>query len=73
MLQTGGGGELKTSWPEVVGMELFWATVKIHFDRVDVEIEVHKVGDGGEPGYNDKRVRIFINNDANVAQTPVVG
>ncbi|KAF8685858.1 hypothetical protein HU200_043770 [Digitaria exilis] len=69
----GGGDELKTSWPEVVGMQLFFAAAKIHKDRADVTMEVHKVGEGVEPGYNDKRVRIFINNDANVALTPVVG
>nr|CAB3445409.1 unnamed protein product [Digitaria exilis] len=63
------GDELKTSWPEV----LFFAAAKIHEDRADVTMEVHKVGEGVEPGYNDKRVRIFINNDANVALTPVVG
>ncbi|KAF8677187.1 hypothetical protein HU200_046661 [Digitaria exilis] len=67
------GDELKTSWPEVVGMQLFFAAAKIHEDRADVTMEVHKVGEGVEPGYNDKRVRIFINNDANVALTPVVG
>nr|CAB3448681.1 unnamed protein product [Digitaria exilis] len=70
----GGGGDhrQKTSWPEVVGMGFLWAAMKIRIDRSDVDVEVHKVGDSVEPGYNNKRVRMFIYNGV-VAQTPVIG
>ncbi|OEL23253.1 hypothetical protein BAE44_0015729 [Dichanthelium oligosanthes] len=65
--------DLKTSWPEVVGMDLFWAAAKIHSDRPDVLVEVHKVGDNSDPGYDPKRVRMFVDKDGIVAQTPVIG
>jgi hypothetical protein len=79
MMSGGGGGDgedrLKISWPEVVGMGLLLAARKIRGDRADVRLEVHKVGDGVEPGRDDKRVRIFVNIDATytVALTPFVG
>ncbi|KAF8685859.1 hypothetical protein HU200_043771 [Digitaria exilis] len=53
-------------------MGFLWAAMKIRIDRSDVDVEVHKVGDSVEPGYNNKRVRMFIYNGV-VAQTPVIG
>lgn len=41
--------ELKTSWPEVVGMEFFLAAKKIHGDRPDVQFMLHRVGGHVEP------------------------
>ncbi|CAL4971720.1 unnamed protein product [Urochloa decumbens] len=67
------GGELKMSWPEVVGMDILTAAKRIHKDRPDMRLEFHRIGDPTEPGYDDKRVRIFIHDDYTVAQTPVVG
>lgn len=73
-----GGDLMKTSWPEVLGMGLSLAAGKIHGDRPDVVLQAYLVGtvpaEPG-PGYDPKRVRIFVNKDATytVAETPVVG
>ncbi|CAO2033854.1 unnamed protein product [Urochloa humidicola] len=73
MTVSGGGDELKMSWPEVAGMDILTALGRIREERPDVRMEVHRIGDPVEPGYDDKRVRIFINDDFTVALTPVVG
>ncbi|OEL23252.1 hypothetical protein BAE44_0015728 [Dichanthelium oligosanthes] len=73
MLRIGEGG-LKTSYVAGGGGHgFFTAAAKINSNQPDMVMEVHKVGEHMDPGYNPKRVRIFINNEAIVAQTPVVG
>jgi hypothetical protein len=69
------GGFLKTSWPELVGTPGHYAHDMIHKDRPDVQIPVLVVGTQVPPGFDDKRVRLFVHQDFNlkVALTPVVG
>ena len=75
---SGGGGygeQQKTSWPELVGSPGHYAHDMIHKDRPDVQIPVLVVGTKVPPGFDDKRVRLFVHKDFNlkVALTPVVG
>jgi hypothetical protein len=42
-------------------------------DRPDVAVEVLPPGAPLTPAYNDKRVRVFIDNSGIVAQVPVIG
>ena len=67
--------DLKTSWPELVGAPGQYAQAMIHKDRPDVQIMFRPVGTPVPPGYDDKRVLVFVYNDYNskVAVTPVVG
>uniref|UniRef100_A0A0A9G8I7 Uncharacterized protein n=1 Tax=Arundo donax TaxID=35708 RepID=A0A0A9G8I7_ARUDO len=64
--------DLKTPWPEVVGMAGLLAGIRIHDDRPDVQVEAHWFGESVPPGFNDKLVRVFLNHDdlSTVAQTP---
>jgi hypothetical protein len=76
MLAATAADELKTSWPEVVGMGLVAAVAKIRGDRPDVHMQVHWVGESVDPGYdNDTRVLLFVNKDEvwTITETPVVG
>nr|CAB3445412.1 unnamed protein product [Digitaria exilis] len=65
-----GGDELKTSWPEVVGMQLSPAARKIRGDRADVVLEPHLVGEVPGPGYDPKRVRIFVDTSSPSSRRP---
>ncbi|TVU33586.1 hypothetical protein EJB05_25411, partial [Eragrostis curvula] len=62
--------KMKTSWPEVVGMAVFPAAMKIAHDRPDVTVEFLGVGERVPPGYNNKRVRVIVNHDATTPTTP---
>ncbi|KAM0849636.1 hypothetical protein ACQ4PT_053604 [Festuca glaucescens] len=64
---------LKTSWPEVVGMTATPAVFHIKTDRPDVAVEVLPQGAPLTPGYNDKRVRVFLDDRGIITQTPVIG
>uniref|UniRef100_J3MTD3 Subtilisin inhibitor 1 n=1 Tax=Oryza brachyantha TaxID=4533 RepID=J3MTD3_ORYBR len=63
----------KTSWPELVGVLATLAATQISRDRPDVAVEVLPPGALLTPDVNDKRVRVFIDNNGLVAKTPVVG
>ncbi|CAM0957459.1 unnamed protein product [Alopecurus aequalis] len=64
----------KTSWPELLGSDVFIAWDRILADRPDVSVEVHPLGAELSPGFNDKRVRIFyFSASHDVARTPAVG
>lgn len=75
LAEMSGGGYLKKSWPELVGTPGHYAHDMIHKDRPDVQIPVLVVGTQVPPGFDDKRVRLFVHQDFNlkVALTPVVG
>mgnify|MGYP002413901021 CR=1 FL=1 len=66
-------GSTKASWPEVVGWPATQAVTQINADRPDVAIEVVPNGTTVAPGYNAERVRVFIDNNGIVSQTPVIG
>jgi hypothetical protein len=66
--------DLKTSWPELLGSDVFIAWDRIQADRPDVSIEVDQFGVAVPPGFDDKRVRIFYYSASHdVAATPTVG
>ena len=67
--------EVKLLWPEVVGWMLLQAMGKIHTDRPNIAFELHYVGENVTPGFDDKRIRLFVNRDSQgtVALTSVVG
>jgi hypothetical protein len=68
--------KMKMSWPEVVGWHVMPAVSKIHADRPDLEIEVHRNGNRVPLEHNMKRVRVFTTtggHDGIVARMPVVG
>ena len=60
------GGYQKTSWPELVGSPGHYAHDMIHKDRPDVQIPVLVVGTEVPPGFDDKRVRLFVHQDFNL-------
>ncbi|CAL5060645.1 unnamed protein product [Urochloa decumbens] len=63
----------KSSWPELVGVLGTLAATAIAHDRPDVAVEVLPPGSPIIPDYNPTRVRVFIDNNAIVTQTPVIG
>ncbi|KAL6629747.1 hypothetical protein ACP70R_029512 [Stipagrostis hirtigluma subsp. patula] len=63
----------KTSWPELVGVLGTTAATQIQHDRPDCAVEVLPPGAPLVPDVNYHRVRVFIDNNAIVTQTPVVG
>uniref|UniRef100_A0A0D9X8B1 Subtilisin inhibitor 1 n=1 Tax=Leersia perrieri TaxID=77586 RepID=A0A0D9X8B1_9ORYZ len=65
--------ELKSSWPELVGVLATLAATEITKERPDVAVEVLPPGAPLTPDVNEKRVRLFIDNSGIVAKTPVIG
>ncbi|KAF8685845.1 hypothetical protein HU200_043757 [Digitaria exilis] len=63
----------KSSWPELVGVLATLAATAIAHDRPDVSVEVLPPGAPIIPDHNPLRVRVFIDNNAIVTQTPVCG
>lgn len=68
-----GANPEKTSWPELLGVPATLAAQKIALDRPDVAVEVLPPGAPLTPGFNPKRVRVFITLSGLVASIPVVG
>ncbi|OEL33071.1 hypothetical protein BAE44_0005908 [Dichanthelium oligosanthes] len=69
-------GDLKTSWPEVVGWVALNASFKITSDRPDVSTPYYyKVGTDLHTNYGNDSERVVIIFEAGnvVARTPVVG
>ncbi|CAM0958474.1 unnamed protein product [Alopecurus aequalis] len=65
-----GGGEEKTSWPEVVGKTIEEAKAIILKDMPDAEIVAVPFGDAVNLSFVPNRVRIFVDT---VAEIPRVG
>ena len=63
----------KSSWPELVGVMATPAATQIAHDRPDVAVEVLPPGAPLMPDYNPERVRVFIDNNCIVSQTPTTG
>ncbi|KAJ1277644.1 hypothetical protein BS78_04G019400 [Paspalum vaginatum] len=63
----------KSSWPELVGVQATLAATAIAHDRPDVAVEVLPPGSPVIPDHNPERVRVFIDNNSIVIQTPVIG
>ncbi|BAT13598.1 subtilisin-chymotrypsin inhibitor-2A-like [Oryza sativa Japonica Group] len=63
----------KSSWPEVVGLPAEAAKHIILNDRPDVHVVVLRVGSVVTTEVDPKRVRVFVNNSATVAQVPKIG
>lgn len=63
----------KSSWPELVGVLATLAANQISRDRPDVAVEVLPPGAPLTPDYNAERVRVFMDNNAVVIKTPVIG
>ncbi|EAY80620.1 hypothetical protein OsI_35801 [Oryza sativa Indica Group] len=63
----------KSSWPEVVGLPAEAAKYIILNDRPDVHVVVLRVGSIVTTEVDPKRVRVFVNNSATVAQVPKIG
>ncbi|RCV05711.1 hypothetical protein SETIT_1G105500v2 [Setaria italica] len=63
----------KSSWPELVGVLATLAATAIAHDRPDVSVEVLPPGSPIIPDFNPSRVRVFIDNNAIVTKTPVIG
>nr|CAB3459920.1 unnamed protein product [Digitaria exilis] len=67
---TGGGGEKKTSWPEVVGLPAEEAKKIILKDMPDADVVVLPAGSPVTLDWRSNRVRVVVDT---VAQTPTVG
>jgi diphthamide synthase subunit DPH2 len=63
----------KTAWPELVGSPYFRAGLIICFERRDVTVVFVVVGDTPPPGFDPKRVVVFVDADQRVAFTPTIG
>ncbi|KAF6987278.1 hypothetical protein CFC21_004935 [Triticum aestivum] len=63
----------KSSWPELVGVMATPAATQIAHDRPDVAVEVLPPGAPLMPDYNPERVRVFIDTNGIVSQTPAIG
>nr|AKG97545.1 inhibitor protein [Oryza sativa Japonica Group] len=63
----------KSSWPELVGVLATLAATKIGKDRPDVAVEVLPPGAPLTPDFNDKRVRVFMDDNGIVFKIPVIG
>ncbi|KAG0531466.1 hypothetical protein BDA96_04G025300 [Sorghum bicolor] len=66
-------GDLKTSWPEVVGWVTLNASFKITADRPDVSTAFYSDTTPLPTDYNPKRVIIIFDSGNVVVRTPVVG
>ena len=69
----GGGGKLKSSWPEMVGKHMVEAAFIIKSERQDVVLEFHTADDPQPPDFDDHRVCLFLDENLIVVRTPVVG
>ncbi|AQK85346.1 Subtilisin-chymotrypsin inhibitor-2A [Zea mays] len=67
------GSRSKKSWPEVEGLPSEVAKQKILADRPDVQVVVLPDGSFVTTDFNDKRVRVFVDNADNVAKVPKIG
>ena len=63
----------KTSWPELVGSPYFRAGLIIWLERRDVTVIFFTVGDTPPPGFDPKRVVVFVDANQRVAFTPRIG
>uniref|UniRef100_A0A0D9WEP6 Uncharacterized protein n=1 Tax=Leersia perrieri TaxID=77586 RepID=A0A0D9WEP6_9ORYZ len=63
----------KSSWPEVVGLPAEEAKRTILRDRPDVHVIVAPVGSPGITDFNEKRVRVFVNDAGIVVEVPRTG
>ncbi|GJN18865.1 hypothetical protein PR202_gb06074 [Eleusine coracana subsp. coracana] len=63
----------KTSWPEVVGWDELPAGIWIANDRREVTVQFLNLGETRPPGYNPRRVIVFVDATLHVALTPLLG
>jgi hypothetical protein len=66
-------GDVKSSWPELLGAPSDAAKQKILTDRPDVHVIVLPDGSIVDGRFDDKRVRVFVNDSGNVAKVPIIG
>lgn len=63
----------KTSWPEVVGWHELPAGIRIANDRRGAIVLFYNVGEIRLPGYDPKRVIVFVDATLHVTETPYLG
>jgi hypothetical protein len=66
-------GDVKSSWPELLGAPSNVAKQKVLSDRPDVRVIVVLVGSIVDALFDDKRVRLFVDKSGDVAKIPTIG
>jgi len=69
----GGGGKLKSSWPEMAGKNMVEAIPIIKTERQDVIFKLLHADDLQPPDFDAHRVCLFHDSNLIVVRTPVVG